>query len=374
MKVLISPDSFKDSVTSVEAANAIAVGLSRASKEFEVRMIPVADGGEGTVQAIVNSTNGQVVTNLVHDPLMRMIEAHWGITGSGNTAVIEMASASGIELLKDNERNPWHTTTFGTGELIKHALDKGCRRFIIGIGGSATNDGGVGMAMALGIKFYTSNNEEIDFGGGALTELHHMDVSGLDERIGQSEIIIACDVTNPLTGKNGASFVYGRQKGADTKMQQKLDDNLKKLGDLIKSSLNLDVEAMPGAGAAGGLGAGMFAFLGGKLQKGFEIVQEEVKLHENCQWADVIITGEGKMDSQTQFGKTPFGVAQIAKKYDKKVIAVCGTLDGRYSELYDHGFNAIYSILDKPMDLQQALSRASELLENTAFAIGRTLL
>jgi glycerate kinase len=305
---------------------------------------------------------------------MRMVDAHWGITGDGNTAVIEMAAASGIELLKDNERNPWHTTTFGTGELIKHALDKGCRRFIIGIGGSATNDGGVGMAMALGIKFYAINNEEVGLGGGALTELHHMDVTGLDPRIKQSEIIIACDVTNPLTGKNGASFVYGRQKGADNEMQQKLDENLNKLSGLIKETLNIDVDELPGAGAAGGLGAGIFAFLGGMLQKGFEIVKDEVKLHEHCQWADTIITGEGKMDSQTQFGKTPYGVAQIAMKYDKKVIAFCGTLGDRYSELYDHGFNAIFSIVDKPMDLKQALSRASELLENTAFAVGKTMI
>jgi glycerate kinase len=374
MKVLISPDSFKDSLTSVEAAQAIAAGLQRASEDFEVRMIPVADGGEGTVQAIVSSTNGQININLVHDPLMRVVEAQWGITGSGNTAVIEMAAASGIELLEDNERNPWHTTTFGTGELIKYALDKGCRRFIIGIGGSATNDGGIGMAMALGVKFYNSNNKEIGFGGGALSELDYIDTSGLDQRINQSEFIIACDVTNPLTGKNGASFVYGRQKGADKQMQQKLDDNLKKYASLIKSSLHIEVDCMPGAGAAGGLGAGMFAFLGGKLQRGFDIVQNEVNLHEHCQWADIIITGEGKMDNQTQYGKTPFGVAQIARKYDKDVLALCGTLGKDYSELYKHGFKAIFSIVDKPMDLQLALSRANELLEKTAFAVGRTLI
>lgn len=373
MKILIAPDSFKDSMTSVQVANCIATGLKQASSEFELREVPLADGGEGTMLAIVRATDGSIYNAQIHDPLMRKIEAQWGITGSNETAVIEMAAASGIELLKLDERNPWNTTTFGTGELIKNALDKGCRRFIIGIGGSATNDGGAGMAMALGARFYTSDNNEIDMGGGALSNLDHIDISAMDERISQSEFIIACDVVNPLTGKNGASFVYGAQKGADFPMQEKLDKNLKKYAGKIKQTFHIDIEMVPGSGAAGGLGAGMLAFLQGKLQKGFDIVQEEVNLHEHCHWADIVITGEGKIDSQTKYGKTPYGVAQIAKQYKKKVIAISGTLGEGYTDLYNFGFEAIFSIIDKPMELTTALSKAPKLLENTACTIGRLL-
>ncbi len=374
MNILIAPDSFKDSASAVQVAHAIAKGLKKVSPMIKTREIPVADGGEGTVQAIINATGGRLCKSPVHDPLMRKIEAQWGISGKNNTAIIEMASASGIELLKPEERDPWHTTTYGTGELIKHALEKGCKRFIIGIGGSATNDGGVGMAMALGAKFYTINNEEIGIGGGALSELAYIDISNLDNRIARSEFIIACDVTNPLTGENGASFVYGKQKGADIEMQKKLDNNLKKYAALAKETFRKDIGKIPGAGAAGGLGAGMIAFLNGKLVKGFDIVREEVNLHKHCQWADVVITGEGKMDHQTKYGKTPYGVAQIAKEYGKRVIAVAGSLGKGYPELYDKGFDAIFSIMDRPMEIGEALSRAPELLGNIAYAIGKIIL
>jgi glycerate 2-kinase len=374
MKILVAPDSFKDSITAILAGRAIGRGLKRASEFVEIREVPVADGGEGTVSAIVGGTNGKLVSCAVHDPLMRKITAQWGISGTTNTAIIEMAGASGLELLKNSERNPWYTSTYGTGELILDALNKNCRRFIIGIGGSATNDGGMGMAKALGAKFLNSQGKSIGEGGGSLSELVHIDISAMDKRVLQSEFIVACDVTNPLTGNNGASFIYGAQKGADRAMQEKLDSNLKHYAALIKETMQKDIEFLPGAGAAGGLGAGMLAFLNGKLQSGFEIIAEEVKIHEHCKWADVVITGEGKIDQQTKNGKTPYGVARIAKQYNKKVIGVAGTLGDNYTELYSNGFDAIFSIIDKPMPLKEALKQSQELLENAGFAIGKLLL
>ncbi len=373
LKILIAPDSFKDSASATQVASSLAKGLRRASDSFEVREVPVADGGEGTVQAIINATHGNIKKAEVHDPLLRKVIAEWGVSGTSGAAVMEMAAASGIELLKPKERNPWHTTTFGTGELIKNALDEGCRRFIIGIGGSATNDGGVGMAMALGVKFLNAKGESIGYGGGALSDLSSIDYSEIDQRAKDSEFIVACDVNNPLCGPQGASFVYGGQKGADLKMQEGLDKNLYHLSNTIKAFSGKEIRDIPGAGAAGGLGAGFLAFLNSKLESGFGIVSNEVDLEQHCQWADVVITGEGKIDDQTKFGKTPQGVADIAKKYNKKVVAIAGTLGRGYTELYSRGFDAIFSVIDKPLSLNEALQNSEVLIENAGLTIGRLL-
>lgn len=372
-KILIAPDSFKDSASSTEVADALERGLKHAFEDFSIRKLPVADGGEGTVDSIINATGGRFIISKVHDPLMRPVKAKWGISGISGTAVIEMATASGIELLKPGERNPWLTTTYGTGELIKLALDQNCRKFIIGIGGSATNDGGVGMAMALGARFLDKNGKSVEYGGGACSQIATIDIGSIDKRIFQSDFMIACDVSNPLTGPEGASYVYGPQKGADKKQVQKLDANLKHLAYLIKQALGKDVENIPGSGASGGLGAGFLAFLNGRLESGFTIVSKEVNLEQHCQWADIVITGEGKIDFQTKFGKTPKGVADLAKKYNKKVIVIAGTLGEKYEELYQHGFDAIFSIINKPMELQEAIVNTKSLIENQGYSLGRLL-
>lgn len=374
MKILIAPDSFKDCLSAKQVGEHLKSGIIKASAGYEVRIAPMADGGEGTVDALVAATEGQHIKCTVKDPLLRDIEATYGISGDGKTAIIEMASASGIERLTQQERNPWLTTTYGTGQLILDALNKGCRRFICGIGGSATNDGGVGMAIALGVNFTDSNGNKIGFGGGEVSKIQLIDVSDIDPRIEESEFIIACDVNNPLTGPEGASAVYGPQKGADEDMVKKLDSGLANLSDKISQHLNLNVNEVPGSGAAGGLGAGFLAFTQGKLKKGIEIVVEETNLEEHCRWADFVITGEGKIDFQTKFGKTPQGVASVAKQYNVPVIAVAGTLGEKYQELYKSGFDVILSIVDKPMPLKDALNGAPELLENSGYTIGKMLI
>jgi glycerate kinase len=373
MKILIATDSFKDCLSAREVGNNLCKGLKKASVDFNIRVLPVADGGEGTVSALVDATNGQIECCVVKDPLFRDHEAHFGILGSGRTAVIEMASASGIELLKPGERNPWITTTYGTGQLILKALDAGCSRIIIGIGGSATNDGGIGMAMALGAKFLDANGSLLRNGGGALCELDKIDLKGLDPRLKDTEIVVACDVTNPLAGPDGASYVYGPQKGADVQMVEELDRNLLHLAHVIKRDIGSEVSNIPGAGAAGGLGAGLMAFCDGKLESGFDIVARETELEKNCKWSDIIITGEGKIDNQTKNGKTPQGVVNVASGLGKTVIAVAGTLGEGYTELYETGFQSIFSIIDRPMSLNEALKSAPKLLENLGFSIGKML-
>ncbi len=369
MNILIAPDSFKDSLSAQKAGEAIYNGITSMPGEWNIQILPMADGGEGTVDALINATNGNLHYTEVYDPLMRKVRAKYGILGDGKTAVIEMAAASGIELLNSEERNPWITSSFGTGQLISAALDKGCNRIIMGIGGSATNDGGIGMAQALGVIFLDKNGKPVGHGGGELSKINRIEVQGMDPRITDCEIDIACDVTNPLTGLNGASMIYAPQKGADKEMVQKLDTNLKHFAKLVKEQLNKDVDTIPGAGAAGGLGAGFLAFTQAVLKPGFEIVRRETKLDDHIQWADLVITGEGKIDFQTQFGKTPMGVARVAKKYDKPVIAIAGTLGEGYQELYFLGFDSIVSIIDKPMSLQEALITAPQLLERSARSV-----
>jgi glycerate kinase len=366
MNILIAPDSFKDCLTSKKVGQNIEKGIRRIMPGANIKILPMADGGEGTVEALVDATDGTIIKVDVHDPLMRKIKSFFGILGDKKTAVIEMASASGIELLKENERNPWITTSYGTGELIRHALDKGCEKFVIGIGGSATNDAGVGMAQALGGKFLDSQGKQIGYGGGMLNKISEIDLSSLDNRIKKSQILVACDVDNPLYGPEGAAFVYSPQKGADKQMVKKLDENLRYFANKIKEVLDIDIQNIKGSGAAGGLGAGLMVFLNAKLKPGFEIIKDILELEKEIEKADIIITGEGRIDFQTQFGKTPYGIAQAAFKYNKPVIAIAGALGERFEELYSKGFGYIVPVVDKPMDIKYALKNAGELIQNAA--------
>lgn len=373
MNILIAPDSFKDSLPARRVAEALRSGLQTVMPGAGFRLIPMADGGEGTVEAIVDATGGLMLEHKVKDPLGRDHMARFGIHGDGKTAVIEMAGASGLELLSEKERNPWLTTTYGTGELIRAAIDHGCKRIIIGIGGSATNDAGAGMAMALGVQFLDKSGNSIGFGGGALQQLHRIDMSGADKRLGDVQVLVASDVNNPLTGPQGASQVYGPQKGADKDMVEKLDSNLRHFARVVEENLGKRIEELRGAGAAGGLGGGLIAFTNAELRPGFDIVSEATGLEEAVKQSDLVITGEGKIDFQTWFGKTPMGVATLAKKHGKPVIAVAGTLGDQYETLYDKGFDAIFSIIDKPAGLDYALHNAERLLENTGRSIGGIL-
>ena len=374
LKILIAPDSFKNALSALGVARSIKTGLLRAIPDAETRTVPMADGGEGTVESLIDATGGKPVSVRVKDPLSRDVESSFGITGDGRTAVIEMAAASGIQLLKPEEKDPWITTTHGTGELIKAALDIGCRTILIGIGGSATNDCGSGMAAALGVKFLDAGGNPVKPGGGALAEVELIDLGGLDPRIAESDILVACDVTNPLTGPKGASHVYGPQKGADPSMVKKLDANLAAFARVIKDQLGKDVGAIPGSGAAGGLGAGLIAFLDAKLVEGVPAIAERVGLEDDVKWADLIITGEGGMDFQTQYGKTPYGVAQIARKHGKPVIAIAGTIGEGADVLFEMGINAMYSIIESPMTLDEAIAKTPELIETAGERIGRFLL
>ncbi|NBC82657.1 MAG: glycerate kinase [Bacteroidetes bacterium] len=374
MKILIATDSFKDCLSARQVGEALKSGILQSKSDLDVSVLPMADGGEGTVQALVDATGGRIIQCQVNDPLMRPTNSFYGILGDGQTAAIEMAATSGIEKLTPEERNPWITSTYGTGELIVHALENGCRHIIMGIGGSATNDCGAGMAHALGYKFPDHNQQEIIPTGGNLSEIRDIKTETVHHQLKDCEISVACDVTNPLTGVNGASYVYGPQKGANSEMVEKLDANLTAFANLIQKQLHIHITKVPGSGAAGGLGGGLLAFTPAGLQKGFDLIAEKVNLEEHVKNADIVITGEGKIDYQTQFGKTPFGVATMAKKYNKPVIGVAGTLGEGYNELINNGFDAIFSIIDAPMTLEKALINAEQLLENAGKNIFKSIL
>ncbi|KGM96603.1 glycerate kinase [Clostridium novyi A str. 4552] len=373
MKFVLAPDSFKESMTAKEAAEAMERGIKKVIPDAECIKVPMADGGEGTVQSLVDATNGQIIEIEVTGPDCNKVKATYGILGDGKTAVIEMASASGIHLVKKDKRNPLYTTTYGTGELIKSALDREVKNILIGIGGSATNDGGAGMLEALGVKFYDKSGNELAFGGAALAELHKIDLSNFDLRIKNVNIEVACDVNNPLTGENGASYIFGPQKGATPEMVQKLDSALKNYAKVIREQLGCDVEKVPGSGAAGGLGAGLMAFLGADLKKGVELVIKYTKLEEKIKGADYVFTGEGSVDSQTIFGKTPFGVSTIAKKYDIPTIAFAGKIGDGVEELYKYGINSIVGILQGVVSLDEALKMGAKNIEKASENIARIL-
>lgn len=356
MKVVIAIDSFKGSLSSSQLGNSVEKGIRKVYSEAEIKKIPIADGGEGTVESLVDGTNGKYISVSVNNPLMRKIEATYGII-ENNIAVIEMASASGLTLLKVEERNPLKTSSYGTGELIKDAVLKGCREFIIGIGGSATNDGGTGMLQALGFRFFDKENNELGYGGEILSKIAYIDDIAAIKELKDCKFLIACDVDNPFYGPNGAAYVYGKQKGADDEMIKTLDEGLKKFSEVTYEKTNIDISEIPGAGAAGGLGGGFLAFLNGILKPGIDIVLEKVNFEEEIQDADFIITGEGKIDFQSVMGKAPVGVSKLGKKHNIPVIALAGCIADDADETHKFGISAMFSTINYPLSLDEAMEQ-----------------
>lgn len=371
--IVLAPDSFKESMTAKEVCEAMERGIRKANSQIRCIHVPMADGGEGTMQSLVDATGGRVYSKEVVGPLGNNVVAEYGILGNGEIGVIEMASASGIHLVDSEKRNPLITTTFGTGQLIKACLDKGVKKLLIGIGGSATNDGGAGFIQALGGRLLDENGDDLSYGGGALAKLHTIDLSNLDERLKYVSVEVACDVNNPLCGKEGASYVFGPQKGATREMIEILDQNLSHYAEVIKEQLGKDVISKAGAGAAGGLGAGLMAFLDVKLKSGIEMVIEYANLEEKVRDADMVWTGEGSIDFQTQYGKTPLGVAMIAKKYNKPVISLAGRVGNDIDVLYDKGIDAIFGIMRGVTSIEEALVKGPENVEKTSENIIRLL-
>ena len=362
MKIVIAPQAFKGSISALDVAHAMREGVLRAVPDAEVALVPVADGGDGTLETLVEGSGGTIRDTTVTDPLGQRRDSQWGAMGDGRTAVIEMARTSGLALVPPERRSPLLATTFGLGEAMLDALEAGFRRFIIGIGGSATNDAGAGMAQALGIRLLDSEGNDLPHGGAALAGLDRIDVSGLDKRAVESEFLVACDVSNPLTGPEGASAIYGPQKGATPEMVAQLDAALKHFAGIVQRDVGADVDQVPGAGAAGGLGGGMMAFLGGELRTGVDIVLETVDLESHLDGADLVITGEGQMDYQTVYAKAPIGVAGRARSRGVPVIAVSGSLGEGYLHVHEHGIDAAAAITSAPMTLDEASNRAAELV------------
>ena len=375
-KIIIAPDSFKGNLTALEVAECIEKGIRRVLPKARCIKVPMADGGEGTVQSMVDAAHGKLIKKRVQGPTGKSITAKYGWLASQKTAVIEMAEASGLPLVADRDRNPLKTTSYGTGQLILDALRRRPEKIIIGIGGSATNDAGVGMAQALGIRFLDTNGKEIKaLGcGGMLSKIAKIDMQNLAAQVSKTEIIVACDVENPLYGKNGAAVVFGPQKGATAKMIEVLDANLKHLSKVIKRDLKQDVGRMPGAGAAGGLGAGLVAFAGARLESGIDIVLKATELSKFIQAADLVITGEGRVDFQTAFGKTPAGVAKVAKAHKVPVIAIGGALADDARNVFAHGIDGIASAAVKDMSLQEALRNSRNHIADAAERVIRMLL
>jgi len=368
MKVLIAMDSYKGCLSADDAGQAVGRGFADAGHETII--IPMADGGEGTVSALVSATCGRMMESEVLDPIERHINAQWGISGDERTAFIEMSAASGLPLVGE-QKSPLTTTTYGTGQLIMQALDCGVRKIILGIGGSATVDGGQGMLEALGVRFLDSDGIDLKRGGGFLGDLVTIDTSYLDERIPNTEFLIACDVDSPLCGSTGAAHLFAPQKGADKTMVELLERNLRHFAAVIKNQHGKDILSLPGAGAGGGIAAGAIAFLHAALKPGVEIVSSAVGLKDHIKNADLVITGEGNTDEQTIHGKVVAGVASLARPFNLPVICISGGLGEGYNTLYDYGITACISICDKPMMLKDAISNASELLYNTGYMLGR---
>ncbi len=366
MKIVIAPQGFKAGISGLEAAEAIARGVAAVVPDAETVLAPVADGGDGTLNALVDATGGQVFTSTITGPLGQPLEGRWGVMGDGSTAVVEMALASGLALVPQRRRNPRVTTTAGTGEILKEALDRGYTRVIVGLGGSATNDGGAGMATALGARFLDSEGRPLPPGGSALARLDRIETQGLHPALGQATIIAATDVTNPLCGPDGASAVFGPQKGANPEMVQELDAALANFARVVARDLHRDVSEQPGAGAAGGLGAGLMAFAGATLQSGIDMVCEVLEFDALLQGADLVITGEGRADRSTIFNKAPAGVARHAQAQGVPTVLLAGSLGQGYEELYNHGLAAVVCIADRPMSFDVSLSRSAELLESAA--------
>lgn len=373
MKIVIAPDSYKESLSAMEVANTIEKGFKQVFPDAEYIKIPVADGGEGTVDTMIDATKGEKIELIVTGALGQPLNAFFGISNDRSTAFIEVASASGLAQVPVEKRNPLITTSYGVGELILSALDLGARSFIIGLGGSATNDGGAGMLQALGVKLLDADNQNIGYGGAELVRLSKIDISSLDSRLPECRFNIACDVTNPLIGETGASAIFGPQKGASPQMVKQLDAALAHFASIIKQDLNIDVKDLPGAGAAGGLGAAFAAVLNGELKSGIGIITDLLNLEDKIKDADLVITGEGRIDHQSINGKVPVGVANIAKQYDVPVIGIAGSLGQDIQVVYDYGLDAVFSILNKICTLSEAFGDAEINLEATARNIAAVL-
>ena len=377
MRIVIAPQEFKGSLTASEAAAAMAVGAREALPAASLELAPMSDGGPGTVEAVVAASGGRTVATTVRDPLGRPVTAEWGTVGQ-DTAVIEMAAAAGLLRLAEDERDPRLASTYGVGELVRAALDAGCRRLIIGQGGSATNDGGAGMAQALGVRFLDADGGELPPGGAALSRLERIDSSGLDHRLARCEVVAATDVMNPLCGPEGASLVYGPQKGASPEVARELDAALRRYGEVVERDVGVRVLDVPGAGAAGGLGAGLIAFLGARIEPGVEVVAEVVRLRERVRGvgtstalrADLVLTGEGRLDGQTGYGKTVAGVARIAAAEGVPVIVVAGTLGEGWERILESGVEGVELIVPRLGTLEEAMERPAEMLAAaTAWAV-----
>jgi len=371
MKIVIAPDSFKECLSATKVAAAISEGIQKIVPEAEIISIPVADGGEGTVEALVSATGGKIVHVPSLDPLNRPIQSFYGILGDGKTAVIEMAATSGIELISPEERNPLITTTYGTGLLLKAALDAGYTNIILGIGGSATNDGGAGMAQALGFGLQDKNGNSIGPGGGYLGKLYSISHSKVHPLLSDATITVACDVQNPLLGPSGATSVYGPQKGATPEMLEELEKNMTHFAGILQQEFGINFADIPGSGAAGGLATGLMVFCKARLVSGFDLVAQLTHLEDHIGQASLIFTGEGKIDSQTAFGKTISGVARLAKKSQVPVIALAGRIEGDMTELYNQGVTSVFAIGNKPMSLEESKANATQLLTATSEQIMR---
>ncbi|AKA80925.1 glycerate kinase [Pseudomonas synxantha] len=371
MKIIIAPDSFKDSLSAAGTAQAIAEGLAQVWPDAQLVECPMADGGEGTVDAVLAACNGQLRRQLVQGPLGVTVEARWGWLADSHTAMIEMAEASGLQLVAPEQRDACSSTTYGTGELIRAALDAGAQRIILAIGGSATNDGGAGAMQALGVQLLDAASQPLPPGGLALTRLSHISLESLDPRLAQVRFEIAADVNNPLCGPHGASAIFGPQKGASPEQVAQLDAALGHFADHCAQVLANDVRDQPGSGAAGGLGFAAKAFLGARFRPGVEVVAELVGLDDAVRGADLVITGEGRFDAQTLRGKTPFGVARVAQRHGVPVIVIAGILGDGYEQMYAHGVDAAFALPSGPMSLEQACSEAPRLLRERAADIAR---
>ncbi|GDX05199.1 glycerate kinase [Buttiauxella sp. A111] len=373
MKIIIAPDSYKESLSALEVATQIEAGFREVFPNACYVKLPVADGGEGTVDAMVAATDGDIIEVGVTGPLGEPVQAFYGISGDKQQAFIEMAAASGLEQVPPEFRNPLKTTSWGTGELIRYALDSGVNSVLIGIGGSATNDGGIGMMQALGARLLDSDGEPLGLGGGEVARLASIDISGLDTRLKACRIEVACDVTNVLTGKEGASAVFGPQKGATPEMVNELDRALEHYAKIIARDLNINVLELSGGGAAGGMGAALYAFCGAELRPGIEIITRALKLDELVRDADLVITGEGRIDSQSIHGKVPIGVAKVAKRYNIPVIGIAGSLTPDVGVVHEHGLDAVFSVLYSICTLEEALENAGDNLRMASRNIAATI-
>ncbi|WMJ73394.1 glycerate kinase [Cytophagaceae bacterium ABcell3] len=373
MKILIAPDSMKDCLSAKQVASIIATGIGHVLPDAQVTNMPLADGGEGTTEVYVAATGGQISFANVRDPLMRPMKAKWGMSQDRQTAIIELASASGLELLTKTERNPWETTTYGTGQLIQEAIKAGVKNILLAIGGSATNDGGAGILAALGAEFTGSHQQKVKPAGGYLSKIHKANFMPALESLQSIALTVACDVKNPLTGPTGASYVYANQKGADEKMIIALDQNLKYWAEIIKRHTGRSIENIPGSGAAGGTGGGMLIFPHARLMPGFQMISKALNLEEHIKACDVVITAEGKTDKQTLSGKVPAEIAKLAQKYQKPAFLICGIAEKGHEGLYDLGISEIIPLSSSYTPTHETLEKAPYFLQKASEKIAKLL-